>query len=217
MKRRYPAGLLAALSMVGLAGSLSAQVSGLPTRNAGVASGLALGGEVGFPDGDYGKGTAFGVRGELGSGPFGVSMLISEYDPDGPVDAYTSIGGALDWKVLGGPLIPLSITLQAGAEYGSPSGSGTIVHAPIGVGIAVKFPNPGIAIKPWLAPRVDITHFSGPTDQTKTHFGLSGGIDFSFIFGLGTWVSYDRIWADNGRKPSVLGVGADWAIHIPGL
>jgi hypothetical protein len=214
MQSRLRPGLLAVLCAVGLAGSLAAQVTGLPTRNAGITTGLLIGGEYGAPDGDYGKGSAFGIRGELGSGPFGISAILAKYDPEGPADSYTSYGGALNLKVFGGPLIPLSVTLQGGAEYADPSGPASIVHVPIGLGIAVKFPSPGLAIKPWLAPRVDITRLSGTTDKTETHFGLSGGIDFNLIFGLGASLSYDRVWASNGFKPSVFGIGANWTLHL---
>ena len=41
-------------------------VTGLPVRNSGLVSGLTIGGEVGFPNSDYGKGTAFGARAALG-------------------------------------------------------------------------------------------------------------------------------------------------------
>lgn len=193
----------------------AAQLSGLPTRNAGIPKGLEVMGEVGMPDGDYGDGTAYGARGKLGLGMFGVSALISTYDPDGPIDSYTTIGGALDLKVVGGPLIPLAVTLQAGIESGDPTGSASVLHAPIGLGISLTIPNPGIAIKPWLAPRVDLLRVSG--GDTQTNFGLSGGIDLSLVWGLMITASYDRVWGDNDVNPSVFGVGAGWNFHIPGL
>lgn len=193
----------------------AAQLSGLPTRNAGIGSGLSVGAEIGMPDADYGDGTAYGARAALGFGAFGVSALLSSYDPDGSIDSYTTIGGALNLKVIGGPLIPLAVTLQAGVESADPSGSASVLHAPIGVGISLTIPNPAVAIKPWLAPRVDLVRVSG--GDTESNFGLSGGVDFSLIWGLTLALSYDRVWADNSQHPSVVGVGAGWNFHIPGL
>jgi hypothetical protein len=194
-----------------------AQVTGLPTRNAGIPGGLTVGAEAGFTNNDYGEGKAYGARASLGMGPFGISALVSSFNPDGSAGSFTAYGGALNLKVFGGPLIPLSVTLQAGAEYADPEGPGTVTHAPIGLGIAVRIPNPSLAISPWIAPRVDVTRFSDGSSDTQTNFGLSGGIDFNLIFGLNLEVSYDRVWADNGAKPSTFGLGAGWTFHIPGL
>lgn len=195
-----------------------AQVTGLPVHNAGVAGGLTIGGEVGFPDEDYGKGTAFGARGTLGLGPVGIGAVISRWNPKGPADAHTAVGGYLNLKVFGGPLVPLSVTLQGGAEYAK-SGGVRAVHAPIGLGIALKIPNPALAIKPWLAPRLDLvrTSGSGITTDTESNFGISGGVDFSLLGGLGFGVAYDRTWAGNDLNPSVFSAGVNYAIKIPGL
>jgi len=210
--RQYPTVLAAACML--LAGSLEAQVTGLPTRNAGIPTGLTVGAEVGFPNSDYGDGSAYGFRGAVGFGNLGIGAIISHFDPDGSADAYNAIGGDLNYKIFGGPLIPLSVTLQAGAEYADPSGPGTVVHAPIGLGIAVKIPNPNLAITPWIAPRVDIVRLSGNGSQTNTNFGLSGGIDLNLIFGLGLTLAYDQVWGDNDIKPGVFGVGANWSFGL---
>lgn len=198
--------------------SMSAQVTGLPVHNAGIASGLTLGAEMGRPDADYGKGTAFGARGALGLGPFGISAVVSRWNPRGPIDAQTGVGGYLNLKVFGGPLIPLSVTLQGGAEYTSRNGV-KAVHAPVGLGIALRIPNPALAIKPWIAPRLDLfwTSGSGINSETESNFGISGGVDFSLLGGFGFGVSYDRTWADNDFNPGVFGVGVNYTIKIPGL
>jgi hypothetical protein len=195
-----------------------AQVTGLPVHNAGLTSGLTIGAEIGFPDADYGKGTAFGARGALGLGPFGVSAVVARWNPKGPGDAQTAVGGYLNLKVFGGPLIPLSVTLQGGAEYTS-NGGVKAVHAPVGLGIALKIPNPALAIKPWIAPRLDLfrTSGSGITSETESNFGISGGVDFSLLGGLGFGLAYDRTWAGNDLNPGVLSAGINYALKIPGL
>ncbi len=206
------------LLSAGLASSVLGQVTGLPVRNSGISTGLSIGGEIGFPNTDYGKGTAYGGRAAIGLGPFGVSAVISSWNPKGPAGSQTGIGGYLNFKVFGGPLIPLSVTLQGGAEYVKNSGA-KLLHAPIGLGIALKIPNPALAIKPWIAPRVDISRVSGSgiSTKTKTKFGISGGIDFSLLGGLGFGVAYDRLSAGSGLNPSVFSAGVNYTLKIPGL
>lgn len=206
------------LAGLGLSSGARAQVTGLPVHNAGITGGLTIGAEMGFPDADYGKGTGLGARGALGLGPFGVSAVISRWNPKGPAEAHTAVGGYLNLKVFGGPLIPLSVTLQGGAEYASSNGI-KVVHAPVGLGIALKIPNPALAIKPWLAPRLDISRVSGTgiNADTETNFGISGGVDFSLLGGLGFGVAYDRTWAGNDVNPGVFSLGVNYAIKIPGL
>jgi hypothetical protein len=210
--------LLTALLGGGAATTLAAQVTGLPVRNSGLSSGLTIGGEVGFPNADYGKGTAFGARAALGLGPFGVSAVVSRWNPKGPADAQSGVGGYLNLKVFGGPLVPFSVTLQGGAEYVNNNGT-KLLHAPIGLGIALRIPNPALAIKPWIAPRLDILRASGSgvSSKTETNFGISGGVDLSLLGGLGFGVAYDRTWFDKSVNPSVFSAGVNYTIKIPGL
>lgn len=217
MKVRVFQSLFVTTAILAAPAILRAQVTGLPVRNSGLVSGLTLSGEVGFPNSDYGKGTAFGARGALGLGPFGISAVVSRWNPDGPADAQTGLGGYLNYKVFGGPLVPFSVTLQGGAEYVSRSGT-KLLHAPIGLGIGVRIPNPALAIKPWIAPRVDIARVSGNVpSSTETNFGISGGIDFALLGGISFGAAYDRTFAGNGVNPSVFSAGASYTIKIPGL
>lgn len=200
------------------AGTLRGQAAtGLPVRNAGIVGGLTIGGEVGFPNADYGKGTSFGGRAALGLGPFGLSAVVSRWNPEGPVGSRTGVGGYLNLKIFGGPLIPLSVTLQGGAEYANDDGIKQL-HAPVGLGIALRIPNPALAIKPWIAPRLDVARFTGDNikSDTETNFGISGGVDLSLLGGLTFTAAYDRTWV-NDFNPSVFSVGASYGIKIPGL
>lgn len=210
--------LLGSLATTGLAAQAGAQVTGLPVHNGGISRGLTIGAEAGFPNAAYGKGTAFGGRAALGLGSFGVSGVIASYNPRGPGGSQTGVGGYLDFKVFGGPLIPLSVTLQGGAEYMKQRGV-KVLHSPIGLGIALKIPNPALAIKPWIAPRVDVVRVSGSgiSTNTTTKFGISGGIDFSLLGGIGFGVAYDRTSRDGGGHPSVFSVGVNYTLKLPGL
>ena len=132
----------------------------------------------------------------------------------------------MDYKLLGGPLIPLSVTLQGGAGYSrnafiaQPSGATshvTNLRVPIGVGIAMSLPNPVLAIKPWLAPRIDIVRSTVEgTTATSTAFAISGGIEFNLLSGLGLHTGYDWSRRD-GVTYGTFGVGVHYAIRVPGL
>lgn len=223
-----------------------AQVPGIPVYNQGVPRGVGLYGDVGFPDNDAGGGTAFGVTGRAGFGLLGVTAIVSTYNPDGPAGGKVSVGATGNFRVFGGPLVPLSVTLQGGVGYAKPDDSflpgGTNIKQwrfPVGLGFALTIPNPALAIKPWLAPRLDIVRTS--SDQvpnltsrvsnlsagvpapiaaglasTQTHFGLSGGIELNLLNGFGLQAAYDRTFGD-GTDPSVFGIGAHYSFRVPGL
>ena len=188
----------------------AAQVLGLPVVNNGAPTGISLGAAVGFPNAAYGSGTAIGARGAIGLGFFGVSAAISHYSPK-VGDGVWSPGVAATLRLIGGPLVPFRITLQGGfgtwnATIITPQGPGSYrtTHVPVSLGLAATIPNPAFAIKPWVAPRVDVLHSSiGGTD---TRFGISGGVDVSLLNGLAIRAAYDRR-SEEGMNPSVFSLG----------
>ncbi|MGH7498046.1 MAG: outer membrane beta-barrel protein [Gemmatimonadales bacterium] len=222
------AGVAAAVLCAAL--PVAAQVPGLPVYNQGVPRGIGLYGDVGLPDNDAGGGTAYGVTGRAGFGFAGVTATVSTYNPDGPGDGKVSVGATGNLRVFGGPLVPLSVTLQGGVGYHKPDNSflpgGASIKQwrfPVGVGFALTIPNPALAIKPWLAPRLDIVRTStsnipGAPDgsDTQTHFALSGGIELNLLNGFGLHAAYDRTFG-NGTDPSVFGFGAHYVFRVPGL
>jgi hypothetical protein len=219
-------GAIVLLALAGAALPAAAQVRGIPVYNSGVPRGLGLYGDVGFANDEAGAGTGYGLTGKAGFGPLGVTALISTSKPDGG-DSDISLGGTLNYRAFGGPLVPLAVTLQAGAGYVKVSGINdlgpvppdvTTWHFPIGVGFTLTIPNPVLAIRPWLAPRLDIVRTSpeGGDGQTDTNFGLSGGLEANFLNGFGLHAAYDVVFAD-GAKPGVFGLGAHYTFRTPGL
>lgn len=201
----------------------AAQVRGIPVYNSGIPSGIAIYGDIGFPNEDAGKGRALAVSGRAGFGPFGATAILSTFNPEDPGDSKLSVGGTLNFKVFGGPLIPLSVTLQGGIGYSKPevgvlpTGQENQFRFPIGVGFALTIPNPALAIKPWIAPRVDIVRTSGGgSSDTESNFGLGSGLELNLLSGLGLHAAYDRVFVDGG-DPSVFAFGAHYAFRIPGL
>jgi opacity protein-like surface antigen len=217
-RRITPLVPLAAL-LLGSAAPASAQVLGLVVRNAGVPAGIGIAAEAGFANTDYGKGQTFGGTGQVGLGALGFTVTIASYNPDAAgTSSTTSYGGTANLKVFGGPLVPFSVTLQAGYGYADASGV-KHSHVPVGLGLALNIPNPSVAIRPWIAPRADINEASGaglPSD-TKTRFALSGGIDFNLLNGFGAGVSYDWIDGDGGTHPGIFGARLHYVFNVPGL
>jgi hypothetical protein len=203
--------------------SAPAQVRGIPVYNSGIATGIAIYGDVGFPNTEAGKGTALALSGRAGFGPLGATAMLSTFNPDGPAGSDVSVGASLNYKVFGGPLIPLSVTLQGGIGYSKPDDGflpGQEVNEfrfPVGIGFALTIPNPALAIKPWIAPRIDIVrHSSAGQSNTESNFGLGGGLELNLLSGLGVHAAYDRVFIDGG-DPSVFGLGAHYSFRIPGL
>jgi len=211
-----------ALSLAAGSGAAAAQVRGIPVYNAGVPTGIAIYADVGFPDEQAGKGTAYAVTGQIGTGPFGATAMLSTFKPDSAGDNNVSVGATLDYKVFGGPLIPLSVTLQSGIGYSKPEtgilpGEESELRFPVGLGFALTIPNPALAVRPWIAPRVDIVRLSGGgVSDTQTNFGLGGGVELNLLNGFGVQAAYDRLFLDGG-DPSVFGFGAHYAFRVPGL
>jgi hypothetical protein len=215
--------LASAAIALGIANAVpvQAQVRGIPVYNSGVVSGITIHGDIAFSDEDAGEGTAFAISGRAGFGQFGATAVLSTFNPDGPADSELSVGGTLNYKLFGGPLIPLSVTLQAGIGYSKPE-SGLLpsevdeLRFPVGLGFALTIPNPALAIKPWLAPRIDVVRTSGDgASRTETDFGLGGGLELNLLSGFGVHAAYDQVFADGGDR-GVFGFGAHYSFRIPG-
>ncbi len=215
--------VLGAVALAAALGSAAppaeAQVLGIPVYNAGVPRGLGIYADVGFPNDEAGGGTGYAVTGRAGFGPFGATAILSSYNDEGPGDSDVSVGATLNYRVFGGPLVPLAVTLQGGIGYDvAVSEVGSQLRFPIGVGFALTIPNPALAIKPWLAPRIDIarTTFEDADAETNSEFALSGGIELNTLTGFGLHATYDAIFAEGGT-PGVFGVGAHYTFRVPGL
>jgi len=112
----------ALVALAGVAVPAAAQVRGIPVDNSGVPRGIGIHATVGFPNDDAGGGNGYGLTGKVGFGALGVTGMVSTSDLDAG-DAEISLGGTLDYRVFGGPLVPLTVTLQAGAGWVQAQGS----------------------------------------------------------------------------------------------
>ncbi len=232
--------LFAAGLMAGVSTPAMGQAIGMPVTVPGVPSGVTFHGGAGLSNADAGKGQAAQVGVSLGGRRLAVTGYVGrrfgqESGPD-----FTSAGVSLTNKIFGGPLVPFAVNLQVGAAYGAPSASGVIYevgwaggdvpaadfsvaaggygsgtkvwHVPVAVGVSWVFPQPVVALKPWIAPRLDVVRVSaGGTGTTDANFGLSGGLSFGFLNGLGIDLTYDRVFAA-GASPAILGLGLSFTL-----
>ena len=217
MKRTRIAMVVVSALLLG-SGAAQAQVYGLPVFNSGVSSGLGIMGDVGFPNDDSDLKTTYGATATIGIGLLGFSASVARSGIESSDRDFTSVGGTANFKVLGGPLIPLAATLQAGVAFAEVEDGENHLRVPIGLGLTLTIPSVAVAIKPWLAPRLEIVRMYGDTvqDDTDTRFGLSGGIDFNLINGLGFRAAADYVNVDGG-SPTVFSVGAGYNFRLPGL
>jgi hypothetical protein len=207
------------------AGEASAQAAGLPVVNSGIVNGIGLALDVGIPNNVAGSGWATGATVKAGFGVLGVTGTVSRLDPSAG-DAVWSGGATANMKVFGGPLVPIAVTLQGGAGYVAPEfrcltpGACDINewHFPAGLGISFTVPNPALAIKPWIAPRVDIVRTSqaGQDATSDVGPGISGGIELNLLNGMGFHVAYD--WAKHdAAKSGIFAAGFHYTFRVPGL
>ncbi len=214
--------------LVGIARVGQAQGPGLPVMNPGVPRGFTIATMAGFGNDAAGGGTAFSLAGTAGFRRFAIGGFVSRLRGSTLDDGSVAAGGGnLTIKVAGGPLVPVSINFQAGLGYYAPGYSTSQTfktwRAPVGLGISWTIPRPVVALKPWIAPRVDIRRITTPDPladpvpggpiptitSTESEFGLSGGINFGLIIGLGIDVAVDRVFAQ-GARPTTVGVGLSY-------
>jgi hypothetical protein len=178
--------------------------------------GLTLAGDYGRGLNDAsGKTNYFGGRATLGLPSFAITVGGGSAKPSGGTSA-TSFGGDVGVTVIKGPMVPVSVSLQAGAAYSSVSGVKTL-HVPAGVALAFNVKSPGASVEPWVAPRVDFVQVKvGTLSTNTTKVGASGGVNIGLPSGLGLHAAVDYVNVSGG-SPLTVGVGVHYTIKIPSL
>src|SRR5439155_11937367 len=208
---------------VGLAASVAApaaaQWPGMPVWNSPKGgTGITISGDWGRPDSAAGKGNAFGARAALGIGTVTLTAGVASYKPGGSSSQTAAVGGQVDFRVIGGSLLPIAVNAQLGAGTSAKIGTSypktTTVTA--AVGFSVPLPTPGISIEPYFSPGLRYHKLENPVtgasaSQTKFGFVLGANLGFG-LFGL--HAAYDYQDSDTGDK-KVFGLGAHVAIKVP--
>jgi Outer membrane protein beta-barrel domain len=205
---------LAALAItIAVAEPAQGQVAGLPVFNNGVPRGLTVAFDAGFPDDESGGGETYALTGGLGFGLLGFTATLGSTDTDFS-DNEAIYGGTANLRIIGGPLVPVSVNLQGGVGFADIAGT-KYTHVPVGVGVGLTIPLPVLGLKPWIAPRWDYLDRDpgAGSAESESAFGYSAGLDMNFVFGLGARVAYDSVDRDGGDA-STWSVGAKWTFGL---
>lgn len=215
MKRMF-AGIAAAALFAGA--PLAAQWQGMPAwNNPKGGTGVTINGDVGVPNSDAGKGTAFGARATLGLANISFTAGIASWKPKGFNESTTSVAGVAQFRAIGGSLIPVALNLQLGAGTAGSITSGTttvpkMTNILAGAGLSVNVPTPGLSIEPYLSIS---NRWHKPTGgSTESNIGWVLGANLGFGM-LGLHIAYDSEKLDSGATAGVLGIGAHVALKAP--
>lgn len=176
-----------------------------------------------------------GARATLGLPFITLGVGAGSYNPDvtGADKAVQYMAsGAL--KLFSPPLVPIGVSFQTGVGYlkQGPTGSEVkTISVPVGFGVAIKPPTPGLSVEVWGAPRLQFNAVSvtGGGSRAQAGIGASGGVNLGMPMGLGLHVAADytkmsaKASAGSGSltlpqsQALVLGVGLHYTFTIPGL
>jgi hypothetical protein len=214
MKRMLLVGAAAVLAGTS---SLAAQWAGMPAwNNPKGGTGVTINGDVGVPNSDAGKGTAFGARATLGLANISLTAGISSWKPNGFSSSTTTVGGVAGFRVIGGSLIPVALNIQLGAATSSAiSGTASLpkmTNILAGAGISVNVPTPGLSIEPYLSISNRWHKPSGFSTESNIGWVIGANVGFGM---LGLHLAYDSEKLDNGATAGVIGIGAHVALKAP--
>jgi hypothetical protein len=192
----------------------AAQWFGMPVWNSPKGgTGVTINGDLGMPNNNGGKGTAFGARGTIGLANLSLTAGVVSWKPDGAADNVTSVGGNAAFKIIGGSLIPVALNFQVGAaRAGAANGTDATTRLTAGGGVAVSVPTPGISIEPYLSITNRWYKESG-LSGTESNLGWTLGANANFGM-FGVHIAYDSEKFPGGTV-GTFGLGAHVALKAP--
>ena len=210
MKRTLTVLAAAAFAVSPLAG----QALGMPNwSNPKGGTGITISGDLAKPDEDLGKGTAYGARGSFGFGAITLTAGIASWKPSGLSDSYTSLGGQGAFRVIGGSLMPLALSLQVdAARVGEANGDSAMTRLGLGGAISVNVPTPGLSIEPYLAVNNRWYSASGSSTESNIAWTLGANVGFGM---MGLHLAYDSENFGGGTTGGIFGLGVHFALKAP--
>lgn len=193
---------------------LASQALGMPnwsTPKGG--TGITISGDVGIPNEDLGKGTAFGARGSFGFGAITLTAGISSWKPSGLSESFSSLGGQGAFRVIGGSLMPVALSLQVDAwRVGAANGDSALTRLGLGGAVSVNVPTPGLSIEPYLAVNNRWYNRSGSSSESNIAWTLGANVGFGM---MGLHLAYDSENFGGGTTAGVIGIGLHVALKAP--
>jgi hypothetical protein len=197
------------------AAPLSAQALGMPNwSNPKGGTGVTISGDLAMPNADMGKGTAFGARASIGLANITLTGGGASWKPKGAAESYTSFGADAAFRVIGGSLLPVAISLKAGAaKVSAANGDPGLTRVGLGGAVSVNVPTPGLSIEPYIAVSNRWYKFSG-LSGTESNIGWTLGANVGLGM-LGLHVAYDSESFGGGVTGGILGIGAHFSLKAP--
>ena len=194
---------------------LAAQSLGMPNWSSPKGgTGVTISGDLGLPNADLGKGTAYGARATLGLANISLTAGLASWKPKGLPSSFTSVGGQAAFRVIGGSLIPVALSLQAGvAHVGKANGDSALTRLGLGGAVSVNVPTPGISIEPYLAVNNRWYKRSG-VSGTDSNIGWTIGANLGLGM-LGLHLAYDSENFGGGTTGGILGIGVHFSLNAP--
>jgi hypothetical protein len=194
---------------------LAAQSLGMPNWSSPKGgTGVTISGDLGMPNADLGKGTAFGARATLGLANISLTAGLAWWKPKGLPDDFMSVGGQAAFRVIGGSLIPVALSLQAGvAHVGRANGDSALTRLGLGGAVSVNVPTPGLSIEPYLAVNNRWYKRSGVAG-TESNIGWTLGANVGLGM-LGLHLAYDSENYGGGTNGGIVGVGVHFSLKAP--
>ncbi|HYT04846.1 MAG TPA: hypothetical protein VEM13_08210 [Gemmatimonadales bacterium] len=176
-------------------------------------TGLTISADYGRPNTDYGKGNTWGGRASLGLGTLTVTAGVASWKPDGATESFTSFGGNVEMRLIGGSLLPVAVNLQVGAaRTDSANATPALTSVTGAAGISVPLPTPGFSIEPFFAPGIRYRSYSNAGNSTEFGYVIGANLGFGL---LGVHLAYDNEKRKNLPSAGVFGVGAHVGIKLP--
>lgn len=191
----------------------AAQWLGMPVWNSPKGgTGITVNADLGMPNNNGGKGTAFGARATFGLANLSLTAGVASWKPSGATESATSLGGNAAFKIIGGSLIPVALNFQVGAAKATATSSPSLTRITAGGGAAVSLPTPGISIEPYLSITNRWSKVSG-ISGTESNLGWTLGANVNFGM-FGVHLAYDSEKATGGSI-GTFGLGAHVALKAP--
>jgi len=197
------------------ASPLAAQSLGMPNwSNPKGGTGITISGDFAKPNSDLGKGTAWGARGAFGFGAITLTAALASWKPSGASDSYPSIGGQAAFRVIGGSLMPLALSLQLdGSRVGAANGDSALTRLGLGGAVSVNVPTPGLSTEPYLAVNNRWYKYSGAS-STEANIAWTLGANVGFGM-MGLHLAYDSENFGGGTTGGIWGLGLHVALKAP--
>ncbi len=240
MKQKVVGLLALAVLTGGMAGYANAQLTGLPVYHSPKSvTGITFNGDFGICAsgctdalGVDNNPSFVGARVGLGLPIVSFEVGVGSFNTDETgADKEITFAGKAAVQVFGGPLVPVSVSLQAGVgitkfgDLNTDLFELTSTTIPIGVGIGVNVPTPGASIEPWIAPRIQVSRAKltlaglGSATETNTNVGISAGLNVGFASGLGLHLALDylNVTGVGAEDPITFGIGLHYTFKLPGI